>query len=417
MTRFRTCFIVLFVVTSATWADNWPAWRGPGGLGITQEESVPLTWGPKKNIRWKVALPGPGNSTTIVWGDRVFLTQSLEGGKRRAMIAFDRRDGKKLWQQELPCAVEETTHPLNPPCSASPVTDGKTVFAHFFSAGVVAYDFAGKKLWHRDLGPVLSRWGNGSSPILYKDLLILFHGPGEPSFLIAFDKNTGKTVWKSDETAINSPVFGSWSTPVILRAGQRDELIMPLPGDKINGEGYFKAYDPATGKPLWTCSGLGNEIYAMPVVSSKADLVVGISGHNGPLLAVRPGGNGDVTATHRVWQQTGKNPQRVGTGMIHEGRLYIADAPGFVECLEAETGKTIWKERLGEQLWGSMLLAKGRLYLTSLEGTTFVFEAGPAFKLLAKNEMREPTYAALAVSDGELFLRTHHGLYCIQQTR
>src|SRR5262249_27185758 len=157
---------------------------------------------------------------------------------------------------------------------------------------------------------------------------------------------TGKTVWKNDEAAINSPIFGSWSTPVVVRASGRDELILPLPGDRIGGDGLFKAYDPATGRELWRCEGLGNESYAMPVMSSAGDLVVGISGHNGPLLAVRPGGTGDVTATHRVWRVAGKNPQRVGSGVLHEGRLYLADAPGFVQCLDAPTGKEIWKERL-----------------------------------------------------------------------
>lgn len=396
---------------------NWPAWRGPDGRGVIHHGNSPLTWDAKKNVRWKVALPGPGNSTPIVWGDKVFLTQALDGGKRRAFIAFDRNDGKKLWQREVPCNVVETSHKQNPPCSASAVTDGQAVYAHFFSAGVVAHDLDGNKLWQRDLGPVVSRWGNGSSPIIYKDLLILFHGPGEPSsFLIALDKRTGKTVWKSDESAINSPVFGSWSTPVIVRAGERDELIMPLPGERIGGEGMFKAYDPATGKALWTCRGLGNEIYAMPVVGDKADLVVGISGHNGPLLAVRLGGQGDVTNSHKAWQQAGKNPQRIGSGVMHQGRLYITDAPGFVACLDAPSGKTIWKERLGEQLWGSLLLAKDRLYVTSLEGTTFVLAAGPEFKLLARNEIREPTYAAPAPAGNELFLRTHEHLYCIRKS-
>lgn len=395
---------------------NWPAWRGPDGRGIIDHDDIPLTWDARKNVRWKVALPGPGNSTPIAWGDKVFLTQALDGGKRRALIAFDRKDGKKLWQREVPCVIIETSHKQNPPCSASPVTDGQAVYAHFFSAGVVAYDLDGNRLWRRDFGPVVSRWGNGSSPIIYKDLLILFHGPGEPSSsLIALDKRTGKTVWKSDETAINSPVFGSWSTPVVVRAGERDELIMPLPGERIGGEGMFKGYDPTTGKTLWTCHGLGNEIYAMPVVGDKADLVVGISGHNGPLLAVRPGGQGDVTASHKAWQQSGKNPQRIGSGIIHRGRLYIADAPGFIACLDAPSGKTIWRERLGEQLWGSLLLAKDRLYVTSLEGTTFVLAAGPQFKLLARNEVREPTYAALAPAGEELFLRTYENLYCIRR--
>src|SRR5262249_45933817 len=131
-------------------ADNWPAWRGPHGTGASAERDLPLTWGKDKNIRWKVPLPEPGNSTPIVWGEHVFLTQSLDKGKRRALIAFHRADGRKLWQREVECAVAETSHPQNPPCAASPVTDGETVYAHFASAGVIAYDFAGNKRWHRD---------------------------------------------------------------------------------------------------------------------------------------------------------------------------------------------------------------------------------------------------------------------------
>ncbi len=417
MRRTSAYLLGLALAAAPARADNWPAWRGPHGTGVCDERGLPLTWGPGDNVRWKVPLPGPGNATPVVWGDRVFLTQALDRGKRRALVAFRRADGKKLWQQEVACAAPETTHRQNPPCSASPATDGAAVYAHFASAGVLACDLDGKRLWHRDLGPVLHKWGNGPSPVLYKDLLIVFQGPGEPTFLTALDKRTGRTVWKKEETAINSPIFGSWSTPVVVRVGGRDELIVPLPGDRIGGDGAFKACDPATGKELWRCAGLGNEIYAMPTVSPAGDVVVGISGHNGPLLAVRPGGRGDVTATHRLWRQAGKNPQRVGSGVIHEGRLYLADAPGLVECLDARTGEALWKERLGGNLWGSLLLGDGKLYVTSLEGETFVLGAGEKFKLLARNDLREPTYAAPAASGGELFLRTWEHLYCVGRPR
>jgi outer membrane protein assembly factor BamB len=283
MQRVVLVFVVLLLGITAAQAENWPAWRGTLARGVSEERNLPTTWSATENVRWKVALPAPGNSTPIVWGERVFLTQALEGGKQRALIAFDRKTGKQLWQQAVPCAVEETTHSQNPPCSGSPITDGNTVYAHFASAGVLACDLNGKKLWHRDLGKVLHKWGNGSSPVLYKDLLLVWHGPGEPSSLYALDKKTGDTVWKIDEKAINSPIFGSWSTPVVVRAGDRDELIFPLPGDKIGGDGEFKGYDPATGQELWRCGGLGNEVYAMPVVSAKGDLIVGISG-----VSVRP---------------------------------------------------------------------------------------------------------------------------------
>jgi len=204
---------------------------------------------------------------------------------------------------------------------------------------------------------------------------------------------------------------------VIVRAGERDELIFPLPGDKIGGAGEFKAYDPVTGKELWRCVGLGNEIYAMPVVSAKGDVIVGISGHNGPTLAVRPGGNGDVTKTHQLWQAATKNPQRIGSGVLHDGHLYLADADGFAECIETGTGKVVWKERLGGKLWGSLLLADGRLYVSSLEGQTYVVEASPKFKQIAKNDIGEPIYSALAVSNGELFLRSYQHLYCIGSSK
>jgi outer membrane protein assembly factor BamB len=412
----NAAFLLVFVLLAApVWAENWPAWRGPHATGVCEERNLPITWSPKQNIRWKVPLPGPGNSTPVIWGDRVFVSQALDGGKRRVVIAFHRADGKKLWQQGMNCQVTETSHPQNPPCSASPVTDGAAVYAHFASAGVVAYDLHGNKLWHRDLGPVLHKWGNGSSPILYKNLVIVFHGPGAPTFLIALNKRTGKVVWKKKETAINSLIFGSWSTPVVVRVGERDELIMPLPGERIGGAGEFKGYDPASGKELWRCQGLGNEIYAMPIVSTANDLVVGISGHNGPLMAIRPGGSGDVTRSHQLWRSAGKNPQRIGSGVLHQGRLYLVDAPGFVECLDARKGKVLWKERVGANLWGSMLLAEGRLYVTSLEGITLVLAASPKFQVLAKNDIKEATYAAMAVSNGNVFLRTYKHLYCIRK--
>ena len=404
-------FLVLFCTTPLL-ADNWPAWRGADGRGISQEKNLPLKWSSTENVSWKVPLSEPCNGTPIIWGDKVFLTQGFDGGKRRAVIALDRANGEKLWQKELSCEVEETTHRQNPPCSSSPITDGKAVYAQLGSAGVVAYDLDGQLLWHRDLGPVLHRWGNGPSPVLYGNLLIVFHGPGVPANMMALDKASGKTVWISKETAINSPIFGSWSTPLLVK-GKPDELIMPLPGDEIQGAGLFKSYDPATGKLLWKCDGLGNEVYAMPIASAAGDIVVGISGHNGPTMAVRTGGRGDVTGTHLLWRTEEKNPQRVSTGVIDGTHLYIANANGTLDCLDIKSGRLLWKGRLGGNLWGSMLLADGRIYLSNLEGDTFVVRSGEKFELLATNSLAEPLYAAPAVSGGAIFLRTHKHLYCI----
>ena len=416
--RILTVLILATLGAQAS-AENWPAWRGADGTGISSETGLPVRWSSSQNIRWKIPLVEPCNATPIVWGDQVFLTQGLDGGKRRALIALNRTTGKKLWQEEVDCEVKETTHGQNPPCSASPVTDGKVVYANFASAGILACRLDGKRLWHRDLGPVLSRWGNGGSPIIHDNLLIVFHGPGKPSILYGLDRATGKTVWTAPETAINSPVFGSWSTPVIVKSGTRDgsptrtEMIMPLPGEKIGGPGLFKGYDPDSGKTLWQVDGLGNEVYAMPIIGNGGRIIVGVSGHNGPTMAIRPGGTGNATETHRLWKTEKKNPQRVGSGIIHDGYLFLADANGVLQCLKADTGEIVYRERLGGNLWGSILLADGRLYVSNLEGDTFVVKASPEFELIAKNSIGETTYAALAPAHGDLFLRTHRHLYCI----
>jgi len=395
-------------------AENWPAWRGANGKGISNEAQLPLRWSADKNVKWKLPLPERCNSTPIVWDGHVFLTQGLNNGQRRAIVAVDRKTGKQLWQRVVPCGVAETTHRQNPACSSSPVTDGRYVYAHFASAGTVAYDFSGKLIWHRQLGKVLHRWGNGGSPILYKDLLIVVQGPGKPTYLTALNKRTGKTVWKVSEPGINSPIFGSWSTPVVLRVNKIDELILPLPGDRIGGPGWFKAYHPKSGKAIWQCTGLGNEIYAMPIVGDNNQFVVGVSGHNGPTMAVRTGGRGDVTKSHRIWQTKKKTPQRIGSGVIIDGLLYLSNANGTIECIDAEQGQPIWKKRLGGNLWGSILATKQRLYVTNLKGVTFVLKTGRSFHVLAKNQIGEETYAALAASNGQLFQRTYKHLYCIE---
>ena len=415
MARYKILLLVAFAIMPgrALVAENWPSWRGADGRGISNEENLPVRWNATDHVRWKVRLPESGNSTPIIWEDRVFLTQAMDGGVRRALICFDRTSGEKQWQREVLCSTMETTHRQNPPCSGSPTTDGKAVYAHFASAGVVAYDFQGQLLWQRNLGSLLHRWGNGSSPVLYGDQLIVYHGPGEPTRIVSLDKNTGETIWTSEEIGINSPIFGSWSTPLILRVGDHDELIQPLPGSGIGETGWMRGYDPTNGKILWQCEGLGNEVYAMPVAGPSGKIVVGISGHNGPTMAVRVGGKGEVTSTHRLWRTETKNPQRIGTGIIHEGLLYISNANGLFECLDVETGTVVWRQRLGGNLWGSIVMGDGNLYVGNLEGDTFVLRSGSKFELLSRNSVQEESYAALAISQGDVFLRTYEHLYCI----
>jgi outer membrane protein assembly factor BamB len=386
------------------------------------EKKLPVEWDREKNVRWRVPLPDRGNSTPIIFGDRVFITQAIEKEGWRGLMCFNREDGKLIWKTGVTYTEKEPTHGTNPYCSASPATDGERVIASYGSAGLSCYDLEGKELWHRDLGPQLHIWGNAASPVIYGDLCILNVGPGERTFLIAMNKKTGETVWQHDEPggksgeAGNTEWIGSWTTPIVVRAGGRDELVMSFPKRVV-------AFDPKTGKELWTCSGLGALVYTSPLWSDPGDdgtgVIVAMSGFNGPALAVKHGGSGDVTATHRLWHTT-RVKQRIGSGVIVGKHIYIHNDPGVAQCIELETGKIVWEERLkgeGKEVtsWSSMVLSENKLYSVNHAGDTFVLRAEPEFKLLSTNPLGERTLASHAVSNGDIFVRTYQALWCIGQ--
>ena len=408
-------------------AANWPAWRGANADGISSEKNLPVKWSKTENVRWRAPLPEAGNSTPVIWGDRVFVTQPV--GDRRTLMCFSRADGKLLWQVGITTKEKEPTHGTNPFCSASPATDGERVIVSFASDGLYCYDFSGKELWRRtDLGRQIHIWGNAASPVLHKDLCFLNFGPGETTYLLAVDKRTGKTLWKNDEpggdsgapppAAKDAPVdkkaaprakwVGSWTTPIIVNEGGRDSLLMSWPGRVCS-------LDPATGKERWTCAGLNPLVYTSPLHANG--IAVGMGGFGGMALAVRTGGSGDVTATQRLWHHP-RSPQRIGSGVIHEGHIYIHNDPGTAMCLNLETGKEVWNERLtggsaSGQNWSSVLLADGKCYTITQGGDCFVFKASPTFELLATNPLGERSNSSLAASDGALFIRTHQSLWCI----
>jgi len=345
----------------------------------------------------------------------VFVTQAIEKEQKRTLMCFDRSNGKLLWQSGVTYAEKESTHATNPLCSSSPVTDGERVIAWFGSAGLFCYDLEGKELWRRDLGKQAHIWGYGSSPVLYEDLCLVNFGPGERSFLMAVDKRTGKTLWQTDEPGGNfgndpKEWKGSWSTPLVIRTADRDELILGLPGRAAS-------FDPRSGKLYWTCLGLNPLVYTSPLWGEGVLVLMG--GFNGSSLAVRPGGSGDVTTTHRLWQVP-KTKQRIGSGVISGKYIYIVDEPGIAGCFDLHSGETVWQERLegpgGEpNCWSSAVLGDGNLYAVNQGGDTFVLQASPVFKLVATNPLGETTNASLAISDGEIFIRTHQALWCIRK--
>jgi outer membrane protein assembly factor BamB len=414
----RNLFFVGPFLALSLCGGNWPAWRGPEGTGVASEKNLPLHWSTNENVRWHTALPERGNSTPIVWNERVFLTQTV--GSRGTLMCFDRGNGKLLWQEGPSFPEKEMSHDTNPQSSSSPVTDGERVIAWFGSAGLFCYDFKGKEMWHRDLGQQRHIWGYGSSPIIHEDLCILNFGPGPRTFLIAVEKKTGKTVWQVNEPGGDSgedkpgeskPTWiGSWSTPIIIKAAGREELVLSWPKRVV-------AFDPASGRELWTCSGLNPLAYTSPLYDKEKEIIVAMGGFGGMALAVKAGGSGDVTETRRLWHHP-KTKQRIGSGVIHDGYIYILNDPGVAECFELETGKLVWEERLKglgsrSDNWSSMIVSDARLYAINQGGDAFVLKASPKFEVLATNSMREPTIGSMAVSDGQIFIRTYKNLWCI----
>lgn len=401
-------------------AGNWPAWRGDAaGSGITTEKNLPLEWSTERNIRWRAALPERGNSTPVVWGERVFITQAIEAENRRTLMCFHRSDGRLLWQKGVVYSEPERTHKSNPYCSASAVTDGERVIVSFGSAGLACYDMDGRELWRRDLGKLDHIWGNASSPVLYGDLCIHYHGPADKASLLALDKKTGKTVWKFDEPAWDTKdrtdgfkgksdgVTGSWSTPLIIKAGKRDELIMSFPME-------VRAFDPKTGAELWRCAGLNPLVYDSAMAGNGT--VVAMGGYYGNSLAVKAGGKGDVTGK-RLWHQV-RAKGGIGTGVIKDGRIYFGS--GQVACQELATGNDVWEQKIPGVKggsWSSMLLAGDRIYLPFQSGDIAVFKFSPKFELIAVNSLKEKSNSSLAASNGELFFRTEKTLWCIAASK
>ncbi len=417
--------VVLFTLLTSAQAANWPAWRGPLGTGLCEEKNLPVKWSATENVKWRVELLEPGNSTPIVWGDRVFLTQAV--GERRTLMCFQKADGKLLWQQGVTTKEKEPTHPTNPYCPASAVTDGERVIASFASDGLYCYDLNGKELWKRtDLGRQIHIWGNGSSPVIQGDLCFLNFGPGETTYLLAVNKKTGQTVWKKDEDTGygkppaadvrvaggakpgNATFIGSWTTPVITKVEGKEQLLMSWPRRLV-------AYDPQNGAELWTSAGLNPLVYTSPI--HGGGIVVAMGGFGGTAIAVRAGGSGDITSSRRMWEQK-RTPQRIGSGVVHDGHLYIHNDPGTAMCLKLETGEAVWTERLqgaGKtgQNWSSVMLADGKCYTITQGGDCFVFKASPTFELISVNSLGERSNSSIVPSDGELFIRTHKALYCI----
>jgi outer membrane protein assembly factor BamB len=398
---------VRMVEVTGEGAKYWPRWRGPSGQGDVAAGQYTDTWTAKSAV-WKTAVPGRGNSSPIVWGDRLFLTTGYGNGERLSMLAFSRGDGKQLWETFIPQSGVEYVHSKNGFASATPTTDGNLVYASFGRHGLFAFDFLGRMVWQRKFGILDNYHGPAGSPVLYKDRIFIFQdanpAPGQTAFVGAFDKLTGRQIWMTPrrETV-------GWGTAVVINTGERDELI-------VSSQYRVAAYDPETGRELWTVRGNTYEVIPTPVVGHG--LLFASSGRAGPTIAIRPGGTGDVTSTHVAWSSPRGAPF-VPSGLVVGDLLYLVnDMQSILTVYEAATGTLVYQDRLGvairEGFSASPVHVNGKVFFTNDDGQTFVVQAGREFKLLHTNELGEQTLASPALVDGTWYWRTANSLRAVR---
>lgn len=412
--RFAFTLLVAIVLAIPASASDWPQFRGPGGQGVSPDKGLPAIWSEKENVVWKAELPGPGTSSPVIIGDKVYLTShtGYRGPRtadklddlRRHLVCLNRVDGKLIWTREIKPKLPEqpTIREEHGYASSTPAADAERVYCFFGVTGVIAFDHAGTERWRADVGSRLNGWGSAASPVLFEETVIV-NASVESNSVVALDRKTGKEVWRTDG------VRDCWHPPVIVPVeGRKSELIIGVTGQLLG-------FDPASGKKLWTCA---TEIpwYMVPIPVFHDGVIYAIGGRPGGALAVRTGGRGDVTKTHLLW--TAIKGSNVSSPVYHDGHLYwMHDNQGIAFCAEAKSGKIVYEKKIDRagQVYASPVLADGKLYYTSRTGRTYVIAAKPEFEQLAVNEPldRGTFNASPAVADGRLYLRTDRFLYCI----
>jgi outer membrane protein assembly factor BamB len=420
MSFFRlACLAPALAVTMATSAasSNWPRWRGPADNGSAESGTYPVHWDATSNVLWKASLPGKGCSTPIVWDRRIFLTAPADG--QDAVLAFD-WDGKQLWQTALG-AERAGKNAHGSGSNPSPVTDGHAIFVYFKSGDLAALDFEGKVLWRANLVERYGRdtlyWDYGSSPVqTEKDVVIARMHHGE-SYVAAFDKATGALHWKVARN-YSTPIEGdhSYATPILIRHEGREALLI------LGGE-HLTAHDAADGSIIWSCGDFNPQAKSnwvpvgSPVVAGNVAVVPYARGMR--LHGIRLGGSGDVTATHRIWLRDDTGTF-VSTPAACQGRVYLlhdhGPDRGIVECIEPETGKTLWKGNLPKgsaEYYSSPVVADGKFYAAREDGVVFVARCDGKFELLSANDMGEPIIASPVPVGDRLLIRSDKHLFCI----
>lgn len=416
---FSTCLQFGVGYPAVAPAADVTGFRGSDRSGTAEASNLPATWDAESNIVWKQALPGPGTSSPIVVGTRIYLTcysgyaESIDdpGDMARLMrhvVCLDRKSGRLLWTKEFKAKMPESEYqPGNNSrhgyASSTPVSDGRHLYCFFGISGVSCLDLEGNVVWTADVGSGTHGWGSGTSPLLYEDLVIV-NASVESDALVALDKSSGKTVWRK------AGISRCWSSPILVDVAGKQEVVLNTP-HKIIG------LDPRSGEDLWHCEGIPDG-YVCPTVIAAGDVVYAVGGRKNTAIAVRGGGRGDVSESHVLWT-TGKG-SNVSSPVYLDGRLYwFHESRGMAYCLDAKSGEVLYEERLDPRpglIYASVTAADGKLYAPSQENGTYVLAAAPAFKQLAVNVIGDDTSrtnASIAVSENQLLLRTDKAIYCI----
>lgn len=420
--RTAALALIVGVLSAPALAEDWTRFRGNDASGIAQATNLPATWDSKKNVIWSSKLPGAGTSCPTVYKGRVYLTcysgyaQSHDnvGDQTKLMrhvVCLDRKTGDIIWQKDFKPVLPESVYKKGNNghhgyASSTIATDGQALYIFFGISGAYALDLEGNILWNTKLGGGTHGWGSATSPLLYKDLVIV-NASVESTAMYALNKKTGKQVWKTEGV-----IKSCWASPVLVDVKGKQELVLNVP-KRLTG------YDPATGAELWHCEGLPDG-YLCPTVVSADGVVYAVGARKNTTMAVRAGGRGDVGATHVLWSvPVGNN---VSSPVLLDGRLYYThEKRGILYCLDAKTGKTISEGIMDPRpdlVYSSITVADGKIYAPSQHTGTYVFAAQPEFKQLAVNKLQDDPSrinASVVVTDNQILLRSEKALYCIGQ--
>jgi outer membrane protein assembly factor BamB len=396
-----TCVAWLFIASAAA-GEPWAQWRGPRGDGHVTENPPPVTYS-EKNVVWKAALPGIGQSSPVVWDDRVFLTSYLDRGAERLVFAVDRATGKVLWQKTAWKGSPEPSHQMNGWASASCATDGERVYAFFGKGGgLFCYSKDGELLWNKPLGDFAGPWGTAACPILLDDLVIQNCDAEADARLIAFDKHTGNEIWTTRRED-----YRGWSTPLIYRRG-RTQLL-------LNGHTGVRSYDPADGKELWFCSSEAGRGEPTITPDDKGRVFV-VNGLRGPMYAVLADGKGDVSATKRLWQSPRKNRDLPSPAVVGDSVL-VMEMKGILTCFDADSGRIAWEERIGGNFAASPVVVGDKALFVAEDAQVIVVDPKGSPHIVARNTIDAPQdeifRSSLAAHEGQWLLRSNKTLYCI----